>query len=101
MISQIEESRLWNKILCHVNFDNLIKINKLKRVRGIPILKKPDMGLCKNCQIGKMGKNSFKRKNYHSKEVLDIVHIDLCGPIEIESYSGEIFFILLLMIIQE
>ena len=47
------------------------------------------MGLCKNCQIGKMRKTSFKRKNYHSKEVLELVHTYLCGPIGIESYSGD------------
>ena len=41
-----------------------------------------------------MGKTSFKRKDYHSEEVLELVHIDLCGPIRIESYSGEKFFIL-------
>ena len=52
------------------------------------------MGLCKNCQIGKMGKTSFKSKNYHSEEVLELVHIDLYGPIGIESYSGDKFFIL-------
>lgn len=49
------------------------------------------MGLCKNCQIGKMEKTSFKRKDYQSEEVLEIVHADLCRPI---SYSGEKFFIL-------
>ena len=42
----------------------MVKIRKIRRVRGIPSLKKPDVGLCKNCQIGKMGKTSFKRKNY-------------------------------------
>ena len=77
-----------------MNFNNLIEIKKLKRVRGIPILNKNDMGLCKNCQIGKMGKTSFKSKNYHSEEVLGLVHTDLCGPIGIESYSGDKFFIL-------
>ena len=41
-----------------------------------------------------MGKTSFKRKNYQSKEVLQLVHIDLCGPIGIESYSGDKYFIL-------
>ena len=44
-IAQVEESWLWHKRLCHVNFDNLIKIRKKKRVRGIPSLRKPDMGL--------------------------------------------------------
>ena len=41
-----------------------------------------------------MGKTSFKNKNYHSEEVLEFVHTDLCGPIGIQSYSGEKSFIL-------
>lgn len=65
-----------------------------KKVRGISSLRKLDIGLCKNCQIGKMGKTSFKSKNYHSKEVLELVHTKLCGPIGIESYSGDKYFIL-------
>ena len=77
-----------------MNFDNLIKISKNKRVRGIPSLRKLDMGLCKNCQIGKMGKISFKSKDYHSKEVLELVHTDLCGRIRIERYNGDKYFIL-------
>ena len=77
-----------------MNFDNLVKIRRKKKVRGIPSLRKLDVGLCKNYQIGKMGKTSFKRKNYYSEEVLDFVYIDLCGPIGIESYSGDKFFTL-------
>ena len=57
-------------------------------------MKKEDVGLCKNCQIGKMGKTSFKNKNYQTEYVLEIVHINLCGPIEIQSYTGEKLFIL-------
>ena len=49
-------------MLCHVNFDNIVKIRKFRKVKGIPSLKKSDVGLCKNCQIGKMGKTSFKSK---------------------------------------
>ena len=62
-IPQVEESWLWHKRLCHVNFDNMVKIRKFRKVRGIPSLKKLDVGLCKNCKIGKMGKTSFKSKN--------------------------------------
>ena len=32
---------LWHKRLCHVNFDNLVSINKMKKLRGLPKLKKP------------------------------------------------------------
>ena len=42
----------------------------------------------------KDGKSSFKRKNHQLEEVLKIVHIELCGPIGIKSYSGEKNFIL-------
>ena len=38
-ISQVEERWLWNKRICHVNFDNLVKISKNRRVRGIPSLR--------------------------------------------------------------
>ena len=85
-IFQVEEFWLWHKRLCNMNFDNLVNIS-------IPNIKKHDMGMCKDCQIDKMGKTSFKSKNYHSKEVLELVHTDLCGPIGIESYSGDKYFI--------
>ena len=81
-------------MLCHVNFDNMVKIIKFRKVRGIPSLKKLDVGLCKNYQIGKMGKTSFKSKNYQSQDILEIVHTNLCGHIGIEIYSGEKLFIL-------
>ena len=68
----------------------MVKIRKFKKVRGIPNLKKPDVGL----QIGKMGKTSFKSKNYQFEDILEIVHTNLCGPIGIESYTGKKFFIL-------
>ena len=41
-----------------------------------------------------MGKTSFKRKNYHLEEVLELIHTDLCVNIGIESYSGDKYFIL-------
>ena len=48
-IAQVEEIWLWHRRLCNVNFDNMVKISKFKKVRDIPSLKKPDVGLCKNC----------------------------------------------------
>ena len=41
-----------------------------------------------------MGKTSFKSKNYHYEEVLELVHTYLCGHIGKESYGGDKFFIL-------
>ena len=41
-----------------------------------------------------MTNSSFKRKNYNSKEILEIVHTDLCGPIEVQSYKGDKYIML-------
>ena len=43
-----------------------------------------------------MTKSSFKRKTYTSNEVLELVHIDLCGPIEVQSYKGDRYIMLFL-----
>ena len=64
----------------------------MKKVRGLPKLKKLDKLMCKQCQVGKMIKSSFK--TYTSKEILEIVHIDLCGPIEVKSYKGDKYIML-------
>jgi hypothetical protein len=89
LIAQVEESLLCYKRLCHVNFDTLVNISNCKRVRGIPDLKKPDLVVCKLCQISKMAKMSFKSKNHHTEEFLELVHIDLCGPMGTERSSAE------------
>ena len=81
---------LWKTRLCHVIFDNLISI-----IRGFPKLKKPNNIICKQCQLGKMTKSSFKSKTHTSKGILEIVHIDLCGPIEVQSYKGDKYIMLL------
>ena len=39
-------------------------------------------------------KSSFKRKTYTSYEVLELVHTDLCGPIEVQSYKGDKYIML-------
>jgi hypothetical protein len=31
-----DESWLWNRIMCHVHFDNLVKVNKREAVREMP-----------------------------------------------------------------
>ena len=89
LVVRFDDVWLWNKRLFHVNFDNLININNMKKVRGLPKLKKPNNTMCKQCQLGKMTKSSFKSKSYTSNEVLELVHTDLCGPIEVQSYKGD------------
>ena len=52
--------------------------------------------ICKQCQLGKMAKSSFKRKMYTSKEILEIVHTNLCREIEVQNYKGNKYIMLFL-----
>ena len=61
-LAQVEESCLWQKKLCHLNFDNLVNISKNKRVRGIPSLKKPDMGMWKIVKLGRWERWASKER---------------------------------------
>ena len=66
----------------------------MKKVRGLPKLKKLDNTMCKQCQLGNMTKSNFKSKTYTSNEVLELVNTKLCGPIEVQSYRGDKYIIL-------
>ena len=57
-------------------------------------MKKHDNTMCKQCQLGKMTKSSFKSKTHTSKGILEIGYTDLCGPIEVKSYKGDKYIIL-------
>lgn len=72
----------------------MVSISKIERVRGLPRLRKPDKVMCKQYQMGKMTKSSFKRKTYSFDDILELVHTDLCGPIRVQSYYVDKYFIL-------
>ena len=49
LITKFDDVWLWHKRLCHVNFDYLIRISNINKVRGFPKLKKLDNVICKQC----------------------------------------------------
>lgn len=91
LVAKVEDSWLWYKRFCHVNFDNMVKVNQSSMVRGMPQLVKLDNVLCKECQFGKMTTSSFKRKSFSSEHILDLVHTYLCGPMRTRSFYGDVF----------
>lgn len=98
LVLEFDDVWLWQKRLCHVKLDNLVSISNMKRMRGLPKLKKPDNLICKQCQLGKMTKSIFKIKTHTSKEILDIVHTHLCGKINVQSYKGKLSYLLMIIL---
>jgi hypothetical protein len=90
-----DESWLWHRRMCHMHFDNLVKVNKREAVREMPQITKPTNTLCKHCQQGKQTKTRFKSKEYSTTKPLEIVHTDLVGPTTTKGLKGERYFMLL------
>lgn len=74
LVNKEDNSWLWHKRLCHINFDSIVKVSKKKSVRGLLEITKPDRGICKDCQLGKLIGTSFSSKSFSAENVLDLVH---------------------------
>ena len=49
LMVKFDDVCLWHKRQYHVNFDNLVSIRKMKKLRGFPKLKKLDNVIYKQC----------------------------------------------------
>ncbi|GJU54297.1 retrovirus-related pol polyprotein from transposon TNT 1-94 [Tanacetum coccineum] len=81
---------LWHRRLSHLNFDTINLLSKYDIVTGLPKLKFVKDHLCSSCELGKAKRKSFKTKTTpSSKRRLQILHMDLCGPMRVESFNGK------------
>ncbi|GJV70864.1 retrovirus-related pol polyprotein from transposon TNT 1-94 [Tanacetum coccineum] len=73
--------------LSHLNFNLL---SKKDIVNGLPKLKYVKDQLCLSCEMGKAKRSTFKKKVVpSSKGWLNLLHMDLRGPMRIESINGK------------
>ena len=70
LMGQVNESWLWHKRLGHLNFDNLVKVSKHQKVRGMPCISKPENVICEGYQHGKQTKTYFPWKECFSSKPL-------------------------------
>jgi hypothetical protein len=92
-----DESWLWHRRLGHLNFDHLIKLKNLEVVKDLWRISKPQYSMCKLCQVGKLTRTPFKSRSFTStKKPLQLVHMDLCGPLRQEGTRRENYFMLII-----
>ncbi|KAK0588753.1 hypothetical protein LWI29_005016 [Acer saccharum] len=90
MAHECNKLDLWHQRLGHMNFKDLKKLEKHGIVRGLPNLGKKLEVVCELCQLGKQTKLSHKKNSYiATKRPLELVHMDLMGPIQTESINGK------------
>ncbi|GJU90529.1 retrovirus-related pol polyprotein from transposon TNT 1-94 [Tanacetum coccineum] len=80
----------------HLNFGTLNELARKDLVRGLPKLKYEKEHLCPSCQLGKSKKSSHPLKIVNTNtEVLNTLHMDLCGPIRVESINGKKYILVI------
>nr|GEX01510.1 retrovirus-related Pol polyprotein from transposon TNT 1-94 [Tanacetum cinerariifolium] len=81
---------LWHRRLSHLNLETINLLSKNDIVIGLPKLKFIKDHLCSSCKLGKAKRKSFQTKTTpSSKRQLQLLHMDLCGPMRVASINGK------------
>ncbi|GJY84958.1 retrovirus-related pol polyprotein from transposon TNT 1-94 [Tanacetum coccineum] len=87
---------LWHRRLSHLNFDYITLLSKKDIVTGLPKLKYVKDQLCSSCEMSKAKISSFKLKDVpSSKGRLNLLHMDLCGPMRVASINGKNYILVI------
>ena len=86
-------SKLWHQRYGHIGYSGLRKFAKGGMVKGIDEgIELCEIEFCKTCIRGKMCKLPFTQRR-RSSRILEIVHMDVCGPITPTSIGGEKYYV--------
>nr|GEU60753.1 hypothetical protein [Tanacetum cinerariifolium] len=83
-------SWLWHQRLSHLKFDTINELAKNDLIIGLPNFKYYKEHLCPSCEQGKSKKSPHKPKPVlNSKQMLHLLHMDLCGHMRFENEAPE------------
>nr|GEW64979.1 hypothetical protein [Tanacetum cinerariifolium] len=90
------KSWLWHRRLSHLNFSAINHLARQGLVRGLPKLRFEKDHLWSACAMGKSKKKSHKPKSKDTnQEKLYLLHMDLCGPMRVESINGKKYILVI------
>ena len=77
--------------LCHINLE---KINRLTKEGPLREQRVGTLSVCESCLEGKMTRRPFSAKGEWAKEPLELVHTDVCGPMNVKARGGYEYFVI-------
>lgn len=87
-------SELWHRRFGHLNYRSLKLLARRKMVHGLPELKHDSQ--CEDCAISKQSRSSFPTgMSRRTSASLQLVHMDICGPMSTVSLGGNKYFLLI------
>ncbi|GJY55161.1 retrovirus-related pol polyprotein from transposon TNT 1-94 [Tanacetum coccineum] len=94
--ASLTQAWLWHRRLSHLNFDYITLLSKKDIVTCLPKLKYVKDQLCSSYEMSKAKRSSFKSKAVpSSKGRLNLLHMDLCGPMRVASINGKKYILVI------
>ena len=84
------DAYLWHLRLGHINPYRIQRLIKDELLEPLDFDKFP---VCESCLEGKMTKRPFNVKGRRAQELLELVHMDVCGPMSTQAKGGYEYFI--------
>ncbi|KAG2758790.1 hypothetical protein Pcac1_g29117 [Phytophthora cactorum] len=87
-------SYLWHLRLGHIGHGGLDAIVKKGYGTGINMTSAKQWELCDGCALGKQTQVSYMKSSPNrAKQVLEVIHSDVCGPMQTSTFSGKRYFV--------
>lgn len=86
-----EDIYLWHQRMGHLNFNSLKKMSD--NVDHVIFSEKSENLSCITCKEGKQTRLPFKSECKRAQTPLQLVHSDICGPMETQTLGGSKYFI--------
>ncbi|KAE8679564.1 tir-nbs resistance protein [Hibiscus syriacus] len=83
-----EISDLWHMRLGHVSYSKQSVMVKKSMLKGLPQLDVRTDTVCAGCQYGKAHQLPYDESKFKAKELLELIHYDVFGPVKQQSISG-------------
>ncbi|GFU59007.1 retrovirus-related Pol polyprotein from transposon TNT 1-94 [Trichonephila clavipes] len=81
---------IWHNRLCHLNCKYMLKMKDYIDIDNV------NNFTCETCDISKVTRKTHHSIDiYQSSQILELLHADLCGPINIESHGGAKYFMVI------
>jgi len=85
---------LWHRKLGHIGNDSLVNLLKMSDGIDLSLAEvKEDKKMCKICMEAKHTRTKFDNNRTKASRPLQIIHTDLCGPINPTTWDGNKYFI--------
>ena len=89
--------QLWHRRFGHLGYDNLAKLQSKQMVDGLDVtaddFKAAGSGVCEPCISAKQTRLPSPQSASDSSQPLQLLHMDLCGPMPVQSVGGSQYFI--------